>query len=523
MSERKAELFFSFQHRCYFLIVIVISTTITACTFDPSGEVFDPPLAEITDSGRTLIFEDEGNIIAFHGFGCAESNQSGEEDFLRIQESIDLPDYITAATVFLNGWDLQYLSGDHDIRGLGTGIARIELTDRTLNWEAGGVLADRNFDDGYNWCYHYTIIAWNESQIDARVDQNDGEELVDLVAVSDTENNNTTALKVLPRFVQNSIFTSREPVAVLPRGFGFEWQGGISWRRDHNLLQLAYNLDYSETFIQHEKKYSGSDEPSLPTSDSYVDSGFVSWDTKAILKDNRLRRDYGVGEIVSVIGGSDVDIVQPPFTILPREDVSGGCIGEPSGIQTEEYAVENVPFEYAVPMLTGWELAYFCDDENVARIGIWITEFQYDKSAGESTGTLRYTLSSILRDRDGSPGHITNHRVSILGLKPVADLGEPTAVIISPQDGDIFSPGIMVAFQGEGIDPEDGVLSGSDLMWFSDRDGFLGSGTSIQVALSGPEVACNPEFVFHNITLRVTDSDAHQATQQIVVSIGSPC
>jgi hypothetical protein len=67
------------------------------------------------------------------------------------------------------------------------------------------------------------------------------------------------------------------------------------------------------------------------------------------------------------------------------------------------------------------------------------------------------------------------------------------------------------------------VLSGSDLMWFSNRDGFLGSGTSIQVALSGPEVACNPEFVFHNITLRVTDSDAHQATQQIVVSVGSPC
>jgi len=506
-------------------MVIAISTIITACTFDPSGEVFDPPLAELTDSGRTLIFEDEGKIAVFHGFGCAESNKSGEEDFLRVQESIDLPDYATAATVFLNGWQLEYLNSDHDIRGLGTGIAEIDLADRKLNWEAGGVLADRNFDDGYSWCYYYTIIAWSEVLIDALVDHNDGDDLRDLVAVSGTENKNTTALKVLPRFVHNTDFTSREPIAVLPRGYGFEWQGGISWRRDHNLLQLAYNLDYSETFIQHEKNYLGSDEPSLPTPASYVDSGFVSWDTKTIFKDNSLRRDYGVGEIVSVLGGSDIGILQPPFTLLPREDVGfgTGCISEAGGVKTKEYIVENVPFEYAVPMLTGWELAYGCDDENVTRIGIWITEFQYDKPADEPTGTLRYTISSILRDKDGSPGHLFRHRVSILGLKPVVGAGEPTAVILSPQQGDSFGPDTMVTLQGEGIDPEDGTLSGSDLMWFSDRDGFLGSGTSIQVVLSGPEVACSPEFVSHNITLRVTDSDGHQATQQIVVSVGRPC
>lgn len=504
----------------------LIPSTLAACTFDPSGVVFDPPLAELTESGRALIFEDEGNIVAFHGFGCSESNKRGEEDFLRVQESVDLPDYVTAATVFLNGWDLSYLSGDHDIRGLGTGIAKIEIADRKLNWEAGGVIADGNFDDGYRWCYHYTIIAWNEIQIDARIDQNDGEELSDLVAVSGGENNNTTALKVLSRFVHNSDLTSRASVAVLPRGYGFEWEGGsITATRDHNLLQLAYNLDYSEAFIQHEKDYSGLDEPSLPSPADYVDSGFISWDTKTILKDNRLRRDYGVGEIVSVIGGSDVGIIQPPFTVLPREDIGlgGGCIGEAGGIKTQEYTIENIPFEYAVPMLTGWELAYSCDDENVTRIGIWITEFQYDKSADDPVGTLRYTLSSILRDRDNSPGHLSNHRVSILGLKPVAGLGEPTAVILSPQDGDIFTPDTMVTLQGEGVDPEDGRLSGSNLMWFSDIDGLLGSGTSLQAVLSGPELACNPEFVSHSITLRVTDSDAHQAEQQIVVSVGRPC
>lgn len=528
MLKRNALLFQPVQPLSYAFIVIAVSTIITACAFDQSGIDFDPPMAEVTDSGRTLIFEDEGKIAVFHGFGCAESNKDGEEDFLRVQESIDLPDYATAATVFLNGWHLEYLKSDHDIRGLGTGIAEIELADRKLNWEAGGVLADRNFDDGYSWCYYYTVIAWNEVLIDALVDYSNSNDISDIINIINynAENKNTTALKVLPRFVHNTDFMSREPIAVLPRGYGFNWlitSLSLPWNWDHNLLQLAYNLDYSETFIQHGKNYSGSDDPSLPTAASYVDSGFVSWETKTILKDNNLRRDYAIGEIVSVLGGSDVSILQPPFTILPRED-SGNCLSIGGvGVKTEEYVVENVPFEYAVPMLTGWELTYPCDDENVAEIGVWITEFQYDKPAGEPTGTLRYTISSILRDQDGDPGHRFGHRVTILGLKPVVGVGEPTAIILSPQQGDSFAPDTMVTLQGEGIDPEDGTLSGPDLMWFSDRDGFLGSGTSIQVILSGPDVACSPEYVSHTITLRVTDSDGHQATQQIVVSVGRPC
>lgn len=111
----------------------------------------------------------------------------------------------------------------------------------------------------------------------------------------------------------------------------------------------------------------------------------------------------------------------------------------------------------------------------------------------------------------------------ILGLKLVTGLGEPSVVILSPQDGDTFAPGTMVTLQREGVDPEDGRLSGSNLKWFSDIDGSLGSGISLQTELSGPEIACNSEFVSHNITLRVTDSDGYQAEQQIIVSVEGPC
>ena len=41
------------------------------------------------------------------------------------------------------------------------------------------------------------------------------------------------------------------------------------------------------------------------------------------------------------------------------------------GVVTQESVIENLPFEYAIPMLTGWELVLGCDDEHVKEIGIW--------------------------------------------------------------------------------------------------------------------------------------------------------
>jgi len=525
MSNERPHYLKPFQSVTIAIIVAAISIITVGCEFDTPGIDFDPPTAELTDSSRTLIFEDEGEIAVFHGFGCAETNKKGKEVFLRVQESMDLPDYATSATVFLNGWKLEYLKGSHNLLGLGAGIAEIELSHGRLKWEAGGVLSDRNFDDGYGWCYYYTVIAWNEVLIDALVDYIDINEISDIVSLlgySDEGNNNTTALKALPRVVHQTDFSSGDSIAVLPRGYGFRWNitSNLPWNWDHDLLQLAYNLDYSEAFVQYKKDYLGFVNPYLPTPASYVDFGFVSWETKAILKDNALRRDYAIEEIVSVLGGRDVSILQPPFTILPRED-SGNCLTIGSGVRTKEYVVENVPFEYAVPTLTGWELAYPCTDRDVAKIGVWISDFQYDKLAAEPVGTLRYTISSILSDK--KHGHLFNHRVSILGLKPVVGLGVPTAIILSPQEGDSFAPNTLVTLQGEGSDPEDGTLSDSDFSWFSDIQGFLGSGTSIQIELRGPEVACHPEYVSHKITLSVRDNDGHQATQQIIVTVGKPC
>lgn len=102
--------------------------------------------------------------------------------------------------------------------------------------------------------------------------------------------------------------------------------------------------------------------------------------------------------------------------------------------------------------------------------------------------------------------------------------GHPSALIISPPANDaFFSPGTLIAFEGQGTDPEDGTLAGSSLSWASDRDGFLGTGNTLEIALSGPATPCHPETVSHTITLQVTDSDGHQASHSILVLVGLIC
>jgi hypothetical protein len=77
--------------------------------------------------------------------------------------------------------------------------------------------------------------------------------------------------------------------------------------------------------------------------------------------------------------------------------------------------VQNVPFDYAVPMLTGWELGYLCSDHHVRHAGVWLTGFTYVKDPNAATGTLLYSVASILDDDSDNASYAKN-QVSILGF-----------------------------------------------------------------------------------------------------------
>lgn len=416
------------------LIVLLVPLVSTSCSFCPNVVCSDlsdkVPIKEPTASSQKVVFEQPGTLIVFHGSACAKSEKSGREDILKLQQTLELPTYATQATVFLNGWNLTYLSKDHEVAGLGTLIGKISVERNTLKWQAAGILSDGNFDDAYSWCYYYTVIAWNPTQIDLSVDHKDGG-CGSGDSNSPIETNffdyrndgagETTSLVSVSSFLQNPAFENAPTVAILPRGFGFRW-GSCE---DHHLGQIAYNLDHSDVFVEKERKYRKQLQDvvlTLPNNSSRVGSGFVSWQTFGIFKDNSTKRDYSLSELVSGMAGNELRLIQPPFSILPTDDESKPCQSE-GGADGTEIVVENVPFEVAIPMLTGWELGYGrqdsgCEDQHIAEVGIWINEWSYTKLPGASTGTLRYKLSSRFRDQNSQPGHYFRHKVAILGLRP---------------------------------------------------------------------------------------------------------
>lgn len=376
-----------------------------------------------------LIFETPGQIKVMHGSGSAKLD-SGKR-IIKVEQSVIIPTYANQATVFLNGWRLNYLGGDQHVLALGALITKIKLDRRsaTLAWTAAGVLRDDDFKEGYNFTYHFTVIAWNDAALSVSVDQGSPDNFCN----ADTDlpdksfvaiNNGTTALSSFSVFSQEPGLPRGKPVAVLPRGFAYFWWGG-----DHHMLQLGYNLDHSEIFAEQGKIYNNNKNhvrtagdlmtgipAPLTTPASLVDSGFVSWNTYAIFKDNDSRRDYVFSELVSTVGGNDVGIVQPPFAILPKEGEGGDFL--PGGVKKEQVVIENIPFEYAVPVLTGWELNYLTDDQHVQEVGIWIDDWSF---IGD---TLSYKLSSILRDDDFTPPHSARHKVTILGIRPTVSGGD---------------------------------------------------------------------------------------------------
>jgi hypothetical protein len=193
---------------------------------------------------------------------------------------------------------------------------------------------------------------------------------------------------------------------------------------DHHIRQVAYNLDHSEVLVTAKKDYNigfGRMHAPIPAGTNVIGSGFVSWNSYAALKDDASRRDYGFGEVVSGMAGTDIGVIQPPFSILPSDNGSQTCatVGS-AGVRTEEVIIRDIPFEHAIPMLTGWNLEYLCRDEHVKNIGIWISRWRYEPPVGGAGGTMRYTLSNVLTDKDENPDSFATHKVAILGFRPMS-------------------------------------------------------------------------------------------------------
>jgi hypothetical protein len=121
-----------------------------------------------------------------------------------------------------------------------------------------------------------------------------------------------------------------------------------------------------------------------------------------------------------------------------------------------------------------------------------------------SQGTHQITLTAV-----DSKGLASSASVSITVNPEENTL--PTATITSPSTGDTFNYGNFVEFTGTGYDTEDLWLTGPSLVWYSNKDGQLGTGSSI--------VTKNLSGGTHTITLTATDSAGTSDTDSISVII----
>ena len=389
------------------LLVLLLGSCATAG--EPPHQAGIAPI-EPTATPIALDIEDPGKIIIVHGSDCDESNQPDEQVPIEIPGSFALPDYANAGTVILRGWYLRYLAGDEEIQSISAVIKDINIAGNELTWVARGLIRDHNFDNGYQFCYHYTVLAWNSGLVDAIVDDANGN-FSDVTHVNELSGDETTALSVLKSHVENPGFAGKRSVAILPRGFNLTWAQRVPsffvcglfppFQRcpnDRELLQVAYNMDHSAAFVQ--------------TDDgSRADETVRAWESYFIFKDNDRRHSYSYDEHYSALAGDDVDTIVPRFSILPREDTSG-CLRFDLDAVVRDVEVRDLPFDYAIPLMTGWDIGDNCSDVQIEEIGVRLENIEYEKDPAAPTGILRYRFVSDFNNM----GHTARFKVNILGL-----------------------------------------------------------------------------------------------------------
>lgn len=105
--------------------------------------------------------------------------------------------------------------------------------------------------------------------------------------------------------------------------------------------------------------------------------------------------------------------------------------------------------------------------------------------------------------------------VNEVGMIEMADVtSAPEVVIDAPGNANLYTTGTEIVFSGSASDAEDGALSGDALVWRSDIDGRLGTGTTVTVS--------NLSQGIHTIRLTAKDSDDDNGSASIRLTLNDP-
>jgi PKD repeat protein len=130
-------------------------------------------------------------------------------------------------------------------------------------------------------------------------------------------------------------------------------------------------------------------------------------------------------------------------------------------------------------------------------------------SSANNTWAVAGVYNVSLTVRDG--GGLTNTLVKQVTIPTPVQNQSPTATITVPTNNGSFVQGTAVTFTGSGQDPEDGALTGGSLVWTSNVDGQIGTGTTFNKS----NLSVGP----HTITLKATDSQAAFGNTSVQITI----
>jgi hypothetical protein len=198
----------------------------------------------------------------------------------------------------------------------------------------------------------------------------------------------------------------------------------------------------------------------------------------------------------SEAGPVTVNVVTQPPTVRIDSPSSGTLVSQGQTVNFRGEAFD--PHDGDVAAAATWSV-------DGTPVGHGATFFQYQfPTQGTHTMTLSYT----------NQGGLTGSASITLNVGPP---GKPSVTITSPANNSSFAAGEQITFTADG-QPANGTTI-SSYTWDDDVDGSLGSGQSITRTLSGSSCV----IVTHHVTVTANDSNGQNATDTIVVNVGSIC
>jgi K+/H+ antiporter YhaU regulatory subunit KhtT len=141
---------------------------------------------------------------------------------------------------------------------------------------------------------------------------------------------------------------------------------------------------------------------------------------------------------------------------------------------------------------------------------VWTSDKDGQIGTGASFQTVSLSVNTHVivlaaTDSEGAVGYDT---VTVV----IGGNSAPVVTITSPTDDATYNSGDTMTFTASATDAEDGVLTGSSLVWTSDKDGQIGTGASFQTV----SLSVNT----HVIVLAATDSEGAVGSDAVTVVIG---